>query len=265
MSPSQPGPTQSGQTQTIKTDTRPAASAMSLEGPAAQPVINEFDLLTRLLPLQGARVLELGCGAADKTRLIAERCDVAGIVAAEVDQIQHDRNLQLTDLPNVTFKAYGAEAIDEPDASFDIVLMFKSLHHVPVPLMDQALGEIGRVLKPGGVAYISEPVFAGDFNEVLRLFHDESQVRRQAFDAVERAVTGGVLMLAEETFFRNRIKMQSFAQFEQGVLNVTHTQHQVTPALLMRIREQFELYRSEAGYVFETPNRVDLLRKPAGG
>jgi 2-methylisocitrate lyase-like PEP mutase family enzyme len=66
--------------------------------------------------------------------------------------------------------------------------MFKSLHHVPVPLMDQALAEIRRVLKPGGLAYISEPVFAGEFNEVLRLFHDESIVRREAFSAIERAV-----------------------------------------------------------------------------
>ncbi len=245
--------------------TRHAARPMSLEGPAEQPVMNEFDLLTRLLPLPGARVLELGCGAAEKTRQIAERCNVARIVAAEVDQIQHARNLQITDLPNVTFKACGAEAIDEPDDAFDIVLMFKSLHHVPIALMDQALREIRRVLKSGGFAYISEPVFAGDFNEVLRLFHDESHVRREAFAAVERAVSDGVLALAEETFFRNRIKLQSFAQFEQGVLNVTHTQHRVTPELLVRIREKFEQYRSDAGYLFEAPNRVDLLRKPAGG
>jgi len=235
--------------------------AMQIEGPQAQSIQTEFEVMTSLLSLSGARVLELGCGAADKTRQIAEHSDVATIVASEVDQVQHQKNLQIADLPKVTFKSFGAEAIDEPDASFDIVMMFKSLHHVPVSLLDTALSEIHRVLKPGGVAYISEPVFAGEFNEVIRLFHDESVVRREAFAAVERAVVNGVLELVEERFFRSMLKLESFAQFEQGILNVTHTEHNVTPDLLKQVCEKFESNRSDAGYVFEIPNRVDLLRK----
>ncbi len=48
---------------------------------------------------------------------------------------------------------YGSAAdIEQPDASVDIVIMLKSLHHVPISLMDQALTEIARVLKPGGLA-----------------------------------------------------------------------------------------------------------------
>jgi len=240
-----------------------AAPAMHLSGPTEQPLVNEFEVLRELLPFDGARVLELGCGAAEKTRLIAERTGVAEIVAAEVDAIQHAKNLAITDLPKVTFCAFGAEAIEAADASFDIVLMFKSLHHVPIPLMDQALLEIRRVLKPGGLAYISEPVFAGEFNEVLRLFHDESLVRREAFAAVERAVRQGILALDQERFFRNPLKLASFAQFEQGVLNVTHTEHHVTPELRERIRTRFESYRGADGWFFEIPNRVDLLRRPA--
>jgi SAM-dependent methyltransferase len=239
-----------------------ASATMQIEGPADQPVRNELEVLLELLPLTGARVLELGCGAAEKTRLIAERTAAAEIVAAEVDAIQHAKNLALIDLPKVTFRAFGAEAIDAPDAGFDAVLMFKSLHHVPLTALDQALQEIHRVLKPGGLAYISEPVFAGEFNEVLRLFHDESTVRRAAFMALERAVDAGLFELAAEHFFRNRLKFTTFAQFEHGVLNVTHTEHRLTPELFERVRRKFESYRSEPGYVFQVPNRVDLLRKP---
>ncbi|MEE8077398.1 MAG: class I SAM-dependent methyltransferase [Pseudomonadales bacterium] len=235
--------------------------SMQIEGPQTQSIQTEFEVMTSLLSLSGARVLDLGCGAADKTRQIAEHSDVATIVASEVDQVQHQKNLQIADLPKVTFKSFGAETIDEPDASFDIVMMFKSLHHVPVSLLDTALSEIHRVLKPGGVAYISEPVFAGEFNEVIRLFHDESVVRREAFAAVERAVVNGVLELVEERFFRSMIKLESFSQFEQGILNVTHTEHNVTPDLLKQVCEKFESNRSDVGYVFEIPNRVDLLRK----
>jgi SAM-dependent methyltransferase len=162
----------------------------------------------------------------------------------------------------VTFKTYGAEAIDEPKDSFDIVLMFKSLHHVPEAAMDEALSEIRRVLKPGGLAYISEPVFAGNFNEVIRLFHDESIVRLSAFEAVARSVEAQKFELVEENFFANVFELKHFGQFEAGVLNVTHTDHDLTPELMQTVKDKFESYRSEDGYVFQAPNRVDLLRKP---
>ncbi len=235
---------------------------MRIEGPSDQPQRDEIDVIRQLLPLSGARILELGCGAADKTRQIAAEPGVLEIVAAEVDQIQHRKNVDADALPRVTFASYGAEAIAEPDASFDIVLMFKSLHHVPVHLMGQALEEIYRVLKPGGLAYLSEPVFAGEFNEVIRMFHDESTVRRAAFEAVCRAVADGALELEAEVFFKNVVRLKSFAQFEQGVLQATHTEHDLSPDLLARVRAKFESYGGEDGYRFEIPNRVDLLRKP---
>lgn len=238
------------------------AAPMRVEGPGDQPLREEMDVIQELLPLDGARVLELGCGAAEKTRQIAEQTGVVEIVAAEVDQIQHRKNLDAGALPGVTFKSYGAEAIAEPDASFDAVVMFKSLHHVPLDRMDQALEEIRRVLKPGGLAYFSEPVFAGEFNEILRLFHDESAVRRAAFEALCRAVAGGVLVLETEVFFKNVIRLKSFTQFEQGILQATHTEHDLSPALLARVCAKFESYAGKDGYRFEIPNRVDLLRKP---
>lgn len=34
-------------------------------------------------------------------------------------------------------------------------------------MMEASMQEIRRVLKQGGLVYISEPVFAGDFNEIL--------------------------------------------------------------------------------------------------
>jgi SAM-dependent methyltransferase len=155
-------------------------------------------------------VLELGCGKAEKTRSLAETGRVAEILALEVDAIQHARNLQVTDLPNVRFAHGGAEAIPAEDNAFDIVIMLKSLHHVPVAHMDTALSEIARVLKPGGLAWISEPVFAGELNEIMRLFHDEKIVREAAFAAVCRAVEDGRLLLKEERFFNTRSLFDSF-------------------------------------------------------
>ena len=237
---------------------------MQIKGPEESKIETEFDVLSRLLTFEGASVLELGCGAAEKTRQIAEQTAVAEIVASEVDPIQHAKNLEVEDLPKVVFESFGAEKIAEPDNQFYIVLMFKSLHHVPGPAMDDAMSEIHRVLKPGGLAYISEPVFAGSLNEVIRLFHDESSVRLAAFEAVVRAVDSKLLELVEEVFFTNVFELKHFGQFEAGVLNVTHTDHDLTPDLLSRVKEKFESYRGDDGYRFTAPHRVDLLRKPVG-
>jgi len=237
------------------------APGMQIAGPVDQPVTSELVVLREMLDFDGARLLELGCGAAEKTRLIAERTGISAIVAAEVDRIQHAKNLEIRDLPKVTFAEFGAESIEAPDESFDIIILFKSLHHVPADLLDQSFAEMFRVLKPGGHVYISEPVFEGEFNEVIRLFNDEEVVRKGAFAAIKRAIESGQFHLVEERFFRNVVKLESFSQFEQGLINVTHSERHVTPELLVRIRERFESFRKPEGFVFEVPNRVDLLVK----
>ena len=235
---------------------------MKIADPTQNSLVNEMKLMLEQLPFDGARVLELGCGKAEKTRILAETGRAAEIVALEVDAIQHARNLEINDLPAVRFCHGGAEAIPAEDNSVDIVLMFKSLHHVPMELMDSALSEIARVLKPGGLAWISEPVYAGDLNEVFRLFHDEKVVREAAFAAICRAVEDGRLLLEKELFFNTRSFFENFAQFDQRMIQVTHSNHQLSPALYQQVRGKFESYLSPEGATFLNPQRVDLLRKP---
>jgi ubiquinone/menaquinone biosynthesis C-methylase UbiE len=184
------------------------------------------------------------------------------VLALEVDAIQHAKNLQIRDLPNVRFELGSAQAIPAKDDSVDVVFMFKSLHHVPVEQMTQSLQEIRRVLKPGGNAYISEPVFAGDFNDVLRLFHDEQAVRIAAFNALASEVESGQLELADELFFNSSIEFSDFADFEKRVLQVTHTNHQLSEELYQQVRTQFSEKMAANGGRFTIPIRVDLLRKP---
>jgi ubiquinone/menaquinone biosynthesis C-methylase UbiE len=209
------------------------------------------------------QILELGCGRAEKTRAIATTGTNRCIVALEVDETQHARNLQIDDLPNVRFGFGGAEAIPAADASFDVVFLFKSLHHVPVESMDEALREIARVLRPGGHAYVAEPLFRGAFNDVLRLFHDESRVRRAAFAAIVGAVKSGLLESVAQTFFRAPLRFADFAEFEQLVIGTTHTRHRLSDETHERVRAAFAGHMGAGGVRFEQPIRVDLLRRPA--
>jgi ubiquinone/menaquinone biosynthesis C-methylase UbiE len=236
-------------------------TAMRISDPSANIVCDERNIYENLLPLKGAQILELGCGRADKTRAIAQSGGVGSITALEVDQAQHAKNLQISDLPNVSFRLGGAEAIPSPDDRFDVVLMFKSLHHVPHDMMDRAMAEIRRVLKPGGLAYLSEPVYAGDFNDILRMFHDEKAMREAAFAAVERAVQGGMFELVGQKFFSTPSHFDNFEQFEERILKVTHTHHQLPPELYQAVRDKFMHHITAQGADFLNPVRVDLLHK----
>ena len=235
---------------------------MRICDPTATDVRDEMEFLQGLLPLEGARVLELGCGRAFKTRWLADN-GAAAVTALEVDRIQHEKNLRIDDLPTVTFAYGGAEAIPADDASHDIVAMFKSLHHVPVEGMGRAMGEIARVLRPGGLAYLSEPVYAGEFNEILRLFHDEKVVREAAFAALRRAVASGALELVGQHFFNSVSAFDDFAQFEERILNVTHSDHSLAPDLHAEVKRRFEACLTPEGARFLVPLRVDLLRRVA--
>lgn len=246
------------------TDPRRAAAPL-VDGLAiAIPTVaDELTLLAEHVGLDGADLLELGCGRAEKTRAIAVGGKDRRIVALEVDAVQHEQNLRIDDLPNVRFAFGGAENLPAADASFDVVLLFKSLHHVPVEAMPLALTELARVLRPGGVAWVSEPLFRGEYNEIMRLFHDEARVRRAAFDAIVAAVRNGTLESVAQLFFRAPLRFADFAEFERLVLRATHTHHVLSEAVHRQVRAAFERHVGPGGAHFEQPIRVDLLRRPA--
>jgi len=73
-----------------------------------------------------------------------------------------------------------AEALPFDDGSFDIAVLFNSLHHVAAARMDEALAEAFRVLRPDGVLYVQEPLAEGAFFELMRPVDDETEVRAAA-------------------------------------------------------------------------------------
>lgn len=225
-------------------------------------VCNETKLLIDTLDLRNTKILELGCGKADKTNAIFNTGFPAEILALEIDERQLQINLALPSVRGITFARGGAEAIPASDNYFDIVMLFKSFHHVPTNLMDKALTEIHRVLKPGGFVWLSEPVFDGDFNEVMRMFHDEKVVREAAFKSIKNSVDMRLFNLDRQIFFLVRNHFDSFDDFDNRMIKVTHSNHKLDLTLYRAVQEKFESYMSDDGANFLTPQRVDLLQKP---
>ena len=237
--------------------------SMQISRPGTLPERSDYDLITEHLSLKHSTLLELGCGNALTTRQLAEAYPDCEIFALEVDRTQHEKNLKAGALPNIRFGLGGAQSTGLNDGSVDAVIMLKSLHHVPVESMDRALTEIARVLRPHGLAYISEPVYAGDFNRILRRFHDEKIVREAAFAAIRRTVENGSFTLENEIHFLSESRFVGFEEFEQRIIGATHSEFSIDDQLLEEIRSAFMRFVDPDGIAtFKNPMRVDLLRRP---
>jgi ubiquinone/menaquinone biosynthesis C-methylase UbiE len=116
--------------------------------------------------VRGRDVLEVGCGEGDLTQQLAQIADhVVGIDLSEGCIQRATQNIDPELRGSVTFRAMDAEQLAFPDASFDVVCGRAILHHL---VLDRALGEIARVLKPGGKAIFLEALGQNPFINLYR-------------------------------------------------------------------------------------------------
>ena len=105
----------------------------------------------------GARVLDIAGGTADITRLFAERVGPSGqVVLTDIngEMLRHGRDRMTDEGRLVPVVQCNAEALPFPDRSFDCVSVAFGIRNVT--RKENALSEMRRVLRPGGLALILE-------------------------------------------------------------------------------------------------------------
>ena len=114
-------------------------------------------MLASTAPQPGGRVLELACGPGGLGLAAAELIGPGGEVVltdvvAEMTSIAA-RRARERNLTNVRTREIDIDAISEPDSSYDIVLCREGVMFATDPAA--AMGNIARVLRPGGRAAIA--------------------------------------------------------------------------------------------------------------
>lgn len=206
-------------------------------------------------------ILELGCGNASMTKKIAQNGFDRKIIAYEIDEIQHKKNAH-ENINNIDFILGKAQEIKLEDESVDMIFLFKSFHHIPKNDMYKSLIEMKRVLKKNGLIYISEPLFQGEQNHLVSLFHDEEQVRIDAFDTIQRFVENQQMKLFKEIFFQTEVFYKDFKDFETKQMNLSYNENRISKELYNKVKEAYFQYaNSDESAKFLKPFRVDILQK----
>ena len=125
-------------------------------------------VLGRLGPLEGKRVMEVGCGSGALTTYLALRGATAVGIDVSVGMLEvAERRAAVNGVQRrVELVTGGVEDLDHPDGSYDAVIGNQVLHHLDLP---RAMPNIARMLAPTGEACFVEPVlFLPRFAERLR-------------------------------------------------------------------------------------------------
>lgn len=220
----------------------------------------DVEIIERLVKLKGCDIIDVGCGnGAVSAKLAALGATVLGL---EPDPIQAAKNRDAEPVPNVTLVEGSAESIPRETGTVDAVFFGKSLHHVPKDLMDPALREAARVLKPGtGILYSLEPDMRSDFSQLMKPFHDETQVREWAQAALSRTADP-LFEEAAQYWYEITITFADFESFAQRTLGASFNKIDADKVMADGVRKRFEAGKSGDEFAFENIMRVRLYRGP---
>jgi ubiquinone/menaquinone biosynthesis C-methylase UbiE len=140
-----------------------------------------IDVLQRELGIgPGSTVCDLAAGTGKLTRLLVP----SGATVLAVEPVPGMRDELRAAVPDVEVVDGTAEAMPFPDASIDAVTVAQAFHWFR---FDEALAEIGRVLRPGGGLAIlfnqrdERTKWVEEMNEVIQ-WHSRTIARYQATD-----------------------------------------------------------------------------------
>lgn len=195
----------------------------------------DLDLIAQVLANQrGAVALDVGCGGGHLTYRLAPlvsqvvACDLAESMLAAVAE-----QASLRGLSNIATRAAAAESLPFEVATFDVVATRFSAHHWHA--FAEGLAEMARVLKPGGLALMSDVVSPGvslldTWLQTLELLRDPSHMRDASTAEWDAGLAAAGLAIERIEHFRLRL------DFATWVARMDTPEPQVTAIRMLQAR-----------------------------
>jgi ubiquinone/menaquinone biosynthesis C-methylase UbiE len=223
------------------------------------PLSTHDQVMREYLDLAGKQVLDVGCGAGQLVRRMAQLG--AQVIGIDPGQRQLAKARAADPVGMEKYLEGVAEALPVNTASIDIVVFFNSLHHVPAAGMEQALLQARRVLRPGGTLYIAEPLAQGAQFELHRPVNDETQVRAQAYQVIQNAAALGLQQQHEITYAAD-VCMADFESFRELSTSISPERAAYFGAHDQALRKRFESLGEKRpdGWHFRQYIRVNVLQ-----
>jgi len=223
--------------------------------------MSDLDVLEQLVGPSGKDVVDIGCGGGALVRALIGRG--ARVTGVEISEQQLAPALANDGDSGARYVIGRAQRLPIEDGSVDAAVFMRTLHHVPPTELLAALREARRVVRPGGVVYVAEPLALGDFFELTRVVEDELEVRAAAQDALSRASDAG---LERETTLDYDVRMclADLGALRDRIVSVDPARADVFDARRDELADMFDRL-GEAGErpgerCFRQPMRADLLR-----
>lgn len=225
---------------------------------------SDLAVLERLVAPAGKDILDIGCGGGALVRALAARG--ARVTGVEISAEQLTSALAHGEASGVRYLIGRAQSLPLEDATIDVAVYMRALHHVPLPALTQALGEARRVLRPGGIVYVAEPLPDGDFFALTSLVEDERDVRAAAQRALADAARAGLDRVATVEY-DIRVCIADVAALRARIVSVEPERAEIFDARVTKIADAFaalgEPGEQPGERCFVQPMRADVLR-PAG-
>lgn len=218
------------------------------------------EVLQDHVPLQARHVLDVGCGDGALVRFMARHG--AHATGVEISDEALSRAQAHDPAGGETYLQGEAKALPLPDESFDTVTFFNSLHHVPTCEIAEALRESHRVLRPGCLLYVAEPLADGPLFELLKPIEDETGVRAAAYREVQAATHANSFEAVAEFFYDAPIRYLDFADARSRFEAVDPRRRQKVQALEGELAAAFDRLGEvvDGAVLFHQPMRVNILR-----
>ena len=220
------------------------------------------EMFLRYVEPAGRRVVDVGCGSGELVRWLRDQgADPVGVECGEV-MIQQAREAD-PDHPEAYLDGVGQD-LPLPGECADAVVMSFSLHHVPPGEMEEALRETHRVLRPGGILYVAEPMSIGAGHQVVSLIDDETEVRILAQQALSQSESLGFETIADTTY-SSQMLLDSAEGFASRIVGVDPSRAARMAERHDEFVETFERLADRVGdrYAFDQNVSVKVLRKRA--